>query len=136
MGNRNALKAYKSVDIESNAAYADGVQLVQMLFDGLLESLDKADGHIERGEIENKNQVIGRAQKIIFGLQMSLDMEKGGDLSRNLNDLYEYSVRRLLHAHTKNDVEALREVKSLIREVSSAWSMLPSLLKNDRIVAA
>ncbi len=136
MGNRNALKAYKSVDIESNAAYADGVQLVQMLFDGLLESLDKADGHIERGEIKDKNQVIGRAQKIIFGLQMSLDMEKGGDLSRNLNDLYEYSVRRLLHAHTKNDVEALREVKSLIREVSSAWSMLPSLLKNDRIVAA
>ena len=136
MGNRSALKAYQSVEVGTNAAYADGVQLVQMLFDGLMESIDKAHGHIERGEIEEKNKSISRAQKIIFGLQMSLDMEKGGDLSRNLNDLYEYSVRRLLHAHTQNDTDALQEVKSLITEVSSAWSMLPSLLKNQRVVAA
>ena len=136
MGRRSALRAYQNVEVESNAAYADGVQLVQMLFDGLMESIDKAHGHIERGEIVEKNQTISRAQKIIFGLQMSLDMEKGGDLSRNLNDLYEYSVRRLLYAHSRNDVEALEEVKGLITEVSSAWSMLPGLLKNDRIAAA
>lgn len=136
MGNRSALQAYQSVEVGSNAAYADGVQLVQMLFDGLMESIDKAYGHIERGEIQEKNQTIGRAQKIIFGLQMSLDMEKGGDLSRNLNDLYEYSVRRLLYAHSHNDVTALEEVKSLITEVSSAWSMLPNLLKNERVAAA
>mgnify|MGYP001164041573 FL=1 len=136
MGRRSALKAYQNVEVESNAAYADGVQLVQMLFDGLMESIDKAHGHIERGEITEKNETISRAQKIIFGLQMSLDMERGGDLSRNLNDLYEYSVRRLLHAHSRNDVEALEEIKSLITEVSSAWSMLPGLLKNERVAAA
>ena len=107
-----------------------------MLFDGLLESLDKAVGHIERKEFKDKNETISRAQKIIFGLQMSLDMEKGGELSRNLNELYDYAVKRLLHAHTRNDVEAVREVKSLVKEVSEAWSMLPSLLKKKDVVAA
>ena len=67
---------------------------------------------------------------------MSLDMEKGGELSRNLNELYEYAVKRLLHAHTRNDVDAVIEVKSLINEVSGAWSMLPSLLKKKDIAAA
>ena len=136
MGRKNALKAYNSVNVSSNAAYADQIQLIQMLFGGLLESLDKAVGHIERKEFKDKNETISRAQKIIFGLQMSLDMEKGGELSRNLNELYDYAVKRLLHAHTRNDVEAVREVKSLVKEVSEAWSMLPSLLKKKDVVAA
>lgn len=136
MGRKNALKAYNSVNVSSNAAYADQIQLIQMLFDGLMESLDKAVGHIERQEFKDKNETIGRAQKIIFGLQMSLDMEKGGELSRNLNELYEYAVKRLLHAHTRNDADAVKEVKSLVREVSEAWSMLPNLLKNKDVVAA
>ena len=136
MGRKDALKAYNSVNVSSNAAYADQVQLIQMLFDGLIESLDKAAGHIQRKELKDKNETIGRAQKIIFGLQMSLDMEKGGELSRNLNELYEYAVKRLLHAHTRNDVDAVIEVKSLINEVSAAWSMLPSLLKKKDIAAA
>ena len=121
MGRKDALKAYNSVNVSSNAAYADQVQLIQMLFDGLIESLDKAVGHIQRKELKDKNETIGRAQKIIFGLQMSLDMEKGGELSRNLNELYEYAVKRLLHAHTRNDVDAVIEVKSLINE--SKWGM-------------
>ena len=48
MGKKDALKAYNSVNVSSNVAYADQVQLIQMLFDGLIESLDKAVGHIHR----------------------------------------------------------------------------------------
>ncbi len=133
---QKAIDSYGEVNVVSGVNSADNVQLIQMLFDGLIESLDKAVGHIQRKELKDKNETIGRAQKIIFGLQMSLDMEKGGELSRNLNELYEYAVKRLLHAHTRNDVDAVIEVKSLINEVSAAWSMLPSLLKKKDIAAA
>lgn len=37
--NRKALNSYHSVHLASSAPYADGVQLIQMLFDGLIDTL-------------------------------------------------------------------------------------------------
>ena len=103
----------------------DGIHLVQMLFDGLIEAIDEAHGVIEHVEIGDRNQAIARAQKIVFGLQLALDMEKGGDLAKELNDVYGYCIKRLIHAQAYNDVKALEEVRALITTISSAWALLP-----------
>ena len=119
MGRKDALKAYNSVNVSSNAAYADQVQLIQMLFDGLIESLTKRlDIFRERVERQKRNN--WTCSKNYFGLQMSLDMEKGGELSR-----FKRTIRirgeATMHAHTRNDVDAVIEVKSS-NEVSGAWT--------------
>jgi len=44
-------------------------------------------------------------------------------------------VRRLMHANLHNDVDAIREVKSLVNEIRSAWELLPTLLKDQPPVA-
>ena len=46
-----ALASYGDVTVTTGVAAADNVQLIQMLFDGLIESLATAKGHIERGSI-------------------------------------------------------------------------------------
>ena len=66
---QKAIDSYGEVNVVSGVNSADNVQLIQMLFDGLIESLDKAVGHIQRKELKDKNETIGRAQKIIFGLK-------------------------------------------------------------------
>ena len=111
-----ALNAYQDVNVSSAVPYADGVQLIQMLFDGLIDSLSDA---------------LYRASNIIIGLQGSLDFEKGAELARNLSELYDYCLRRLIKANLYNDIEAVREVKGLMEEISSAWTLLPSLLKDQ-----
>ena len=45
-----ALKAYQSITKESMAHGGKGAELVTMLYDGIIESLVKAQGHIERKE--------------------------------------------------------------------------------------
>ena len=105
----------------------DGIHLVQMLFDALLEALDKAEDHIRRNEMEDKNQAVGRAIRILFGLQTSLELGKGYELSEKLNDLYGYCISKCTHANTNNDVKALEEVRALITEVASAWAHLPMI---------
>ena len=105
----------------------DGIELIMQLLTALLEALDKAEDAMRSGVIEDKNQAIGRAQRILFGLQTSLDLDKGHKLPEKLNDLYGYCISKCTHANTNNDVKALEEVRALITEVASAWAHLPMI---------
>src|SRR5690606_27077331 len=66
-------------------------------------------------------QLISKTIEIVGGLRGFLDMEKGGEIAEQLENLYEYMERRLLQANLKNDVEILDEVAGLIREVKEGW---------------
>ena len=126
--NKNGVNAYRNVNVSSAVPYADSIQLIQMLFDGLLTSLADAEGHFARNDIKGKSDSIGRATKIIIGLQSALDFEKGQELATNLSELYDYCVRRLLKASIRNDVSGIHEVKGLISEINGAWALVPQLL--------
>jgi flagellar protein FliS len=123
-----AAQSYGSVQVVTGVAMADNVQLIQMLFDGLTESLAAAKGHIMNNSIEEKSKSISRAGRIVVGLQGALDFERGGELAQNLNELYAYVTRRLIHVNAYNDLTALEEVQSLIKDIADAWKSLPSLL--------
>ena len=131
---KKGLASYGEVEVEAGTAYADSVQLIQMLFDGLIDSLAAAEGQIERNEIQAKGESLSRATRIVLGLQGSLDMEKGGEIAINLSDLYRYCTNRLLEANLKSDIEAVREVKNLMSEIRDAWSQIPNLLKEQAAV--
>jgi flagellar secretion chaperone FliS len=127
---RKAIESYGDVKVTTGVATADSVQLIQMLFDGLMESLKSAEGQIRRGAIEEKSKSLSRASKIVLGLQGALDFNAGGEIARNLDELYGYVTRRLLHVNLHNDLEALAEVTSLISEIQSAWGTIPGMLNN------
>ena len=126
--NFKAMESYGDGNRASQAVVADKVELIQMLFDGLLESMVTARGHIERGAIEEKNKSLIRAGRIVIGLQGALDLEKGGDLANNLNELYGYVTRRLLHVNARNDLDALEEIFGLMNEIRTAWEGVPDLI--------
>ena len=131
---KKGLASYGEVSVQAGTAYADSVQLIQMLFDGLIDSLSAAEGQIERKEIQAKGESLSRATRIVLGLQGSLDLEKGGEIAANLADLYDYCTRRLMHAKLKNDVEAVQEVKKLMGEIREAWAQVPELLTQQPAV--
>jgi flagellar protein FliS len=126
--NFKAMESYGDGNRASQAVVADKVELIQMLFDGLLESMVTARGHIERGAIEEKNKSLIRAGRIVIGLQGALDLEKGGDLARNLHELYSYVTRRLVYVNAHNDLTVLNEVQTLMSEIRQAWRDVPNLL--------
>lgn len=127
-----ALASYGDVKVTTGVSGADSVQLIQMLFDGLIESLSTARGHMERGAISEKSKALARAGRIVVGLQGALDFEKGGDIARNLNDLYSYITRRLFHVNANNDLEALKEVHNLMNEIRTAWQQVPALVPGNQ----
>jgi len=116
----NGAKQYQQMSAHTAVMDADPHRLIQLLFEGALARIAKAKGHIEREEIEARNEVINSAIRIIGGLQESLDMD-AGEISQNLDNLYDYMIRRLFEANSKNSMVMLDEVAKLLIEIKSAW---------------
>ena len=114
-------KEYSQVSLQTEVMEADPHKLIQLLLEGALTRLSMAKTFIEQQNYEAKNEKIGRAIDIVCALQESLDHEKGGDVSGNLERLYDYMSRRLFDANRLNDVDIINEVMSLLVEVKAGW---------------
>jgi len=136
-----ALNTYKNVGIESGVAAADPHKLILMLYQGALLAISSAKNQMLRKEISAKGSSITKAIKIIDeGLKACLDVEAGGEIGKNLYDLYDYMNQRLLIANLKNDTAILDEVSALLGELNEAWESIrpaaPSSLPDELLQAA
>ncbi|MEO8248425.1 MAG: flagellar export chaperone FliS [Burkholderiales bacterium] len=114
--------AYRSVAATSSVDGASAHRLIELLFDGLLQSLAAARGAMERNEIATKGLQIQRAVRFIDeGLKGGLDDARGGELASRLRSLYDYCVDRLTTANLKNDALAVAEVAALISPLAQGW---------------
>lgn len=117
--------AYKRVGLETSVETADSHQLVNLLFDGLLQAVRTARVAMTRGDVPTKCEQIIKAVRIIDeGLKPSLNLEQGGDIAANLNGLYGYCVLRLTHANLRNDDAALADVIRVIEPLADGWKQI------------
>jgi len=122
---RKGANQYGRIAAESEAGFASPHRLVQMLMEGALDKIATAKGFMVRKDYAGKSQHISWASSIINGLCTSLDVQAGGEIAANLNDLYAYMNRRLIDANVQNDVAILDEVSGLLSEIKSAWDAMP-----------
>ena len=120
---QSKLAAYRSVGAHA-VTEADPHALALTVMDATLARLSTAKACIEHGEIRRKAGLLHSAVILVAELRGSLDLKGGGQLAQNLSDLYEYMSRRLIHANLNNDVDAVREVASLLGEIREAWAAI------------
>lgn len=120
----NALRQYQQVNKQNAVADANPHRLIQMLMEGVQESLFKAKGHIQRGELADKVEQIGRAISCIGGLRGSLKSEAGPEIAANLDALYDYMERSLVEANLKSNADIVDEVIDLLLPVKEAWDAI------------
>jgi flagellar protein FliS len=121
---RSALNEYSQTAVQTGIESASPHRLIQMLMEGALAKIAVAKGHMERAEIREKGEQIGCAISILEGLKTSLDHDKGGEIARNLEDLYMYMERRLIEANRGNDTSLLDEVSDLLEQIKEAWEAI------------
>lgn len=120
-----AAQSYKRVNIQSSVVDATPYRLIQMLFEGALESIAQAKGAMQQNQIARRGEIIGKAINIVQGLQGSLNDTEGGELAANLDSLYDYVIRRMIQANRNNDPTILTECGKLLGEIKSAWDAMP-----------
>jgi len=125
------LAAYSSVATHGGVAADDPHRLVLMLMDGALERLAMARGCLQHGDVSQKAALLQRVISIVAELRSSLDLQQGGALARNLDDLYGYMEKQLVRGNCENNVSYVDEVTSLLLEIRSAWAAVPLALKSS-----
>ena len=89
-------------------------EIVVMLFDGALRFLAQARDKMQAKDYAGKGQLISRALDIVNELDSSLNMEVGGELAKNLHQLYFLCTTRLLQANLKLDMDKLDSVVEIL----------------------
>jgi flagellar protein FliS len=70
-------------------------RLVVMLYEGAVKFLRQAIVELEAGKFIEKGKSISRAVDIIQELNVTLNMEAGGEIAQNLRRLYAFMTERL-----------------------------------------
>jgi flagellar protein FliS len=110
--------------LENMVANANPVRLVIMLYEKAINCLENA---LEIGDTEDfdmqksKYEEMGRALEIISVLDAVLDMEKGGEIAKNLREIYRSLTDELTYQMLKEDKERLEKVIKILKNLKSAW---------------
>ncbi|KAF1005525.1 MAG: Flagellar secretion chaperone FliS [Luteibacter sp.] len=125
-GNSRGAGAYQQVHIQGGVENADPHGLVKMLMDGALERIRFAGGCMASGNVAGKGEAISKAIDIVGALQSGLNPEVDTPLVAQLDSLYDYMSRRLLHANLHDDQDALDEVSRLLSQIRESWMAIPA----------
>lgn len=128
---RNNIQAYKKVNIESSLLSADPHQVVLMMYNGALDNMAQAKGAIERKQYEKKSTFLNKAINILRALQGALDNDSEPMISKNFNELYEYSINGLLDANATLDVRTIDEISDFLKPLRDAWQQMPEAGKQE-----
>ncbi|RAO99566.1 flagellar biosynthesis protein FliS [Petrotoga sp. 9PW.55.5.1] len=106
---------------ENSVNTASPAKLIELLYQNSIERLNKSIKSIENNNLQEANKQIIRVEDIIMELNISLNLEKGGEVAKNLRSLYNFMYAKLLEANTKKDIGILNEVKELLEDLLETW---------------
>jgi flagellar protein FliS len=112
-----ASQSYKT----SNISTADRGKLIVMIYDHCIKWCRTAVEKYEEKNIEAATKAVFRAQDGIVELQCSLDMENGGDIAKNLFNLYAFYNRHLTEAITKKQSLNITQVQDMMSILRKTW---------------
>ncbi len=114
--------AYAQVSLESQVAGATPHQLITLLLDGAISAMVRAKIYFETGNIAKRGEMISRAINIIDnGLRSALNHEVGGQVTEEMESLYEYVSRSLLLLNLEKKPEELPHLIEIMTNLSTTW---------------
>ncbi len=112
---------WQNAYIENMVKTASPAKLIELLYMKAIDVLKEAEELIKEKKYVEANEKIKRAQDIVVELNLSLDIEKGGQIAKNLRALYNYLFQRLIEGNVKKDINALKEVRGFLEDLLETW---------------
>ena len=132
MSYQNAYTAYQRTNVNA----ASQGRLVVLFYEGAIKHINAAinlfneNDKIKASDIEQFGIHIQKAQAIITELQVTLDMEKGKDIARNLMSLYLYFNEELMDANINHNKTKLQFVVKMLNELAESWRIIANSTAN------
>lgn len=111
------MQAYRANQVMT----ADPGTILLLLYQGAIDFLRQAKNGLVKKDMAEKGQNISRALAIITELQAGLNFEMGGEVARNLDNLYLFMIGHITTANLSNDLQPLEEVIALLVTLKEGW---------------
>ena len=121
---------------EAAVAGASPVRLIILLYEQVIEDLQRALAFHGRGDIEGRTREINHGILVVGHLQATLDHERGGAVAENLVRFYEQVRAKLVEAQCQQSSAVIEQQIVHLMEVRDAWcaveqQLAPEAAKNE-----
>ena len=127
MYGKNAHNAYQTVQVTTT----DRGRLLLMMYEGAIKFLRQSKAGLDANDIAEFCRFLSKAQAIIAELMNTLDFEKGGDIARDLDRLYDFMLFYLTEANLNRDGKRIVKVIGLLDTIYSAYKEIIEGQKAD-----
>lgn len=117
MYGKNAHATYQAVQVTTT----DRGRLLLMMYEGAIKFLKQAKSGLEDNDIAKFCRFLSKAQAIIAELMNTLDFEKGGNIARDLDRLYDFMLFYLTEANLYRDAKRIQKTIQLIDTIYTAY---------------
>jgi flagellar protein FliS len=125
---KNAYQKYKNNSIQT----ASREKILLMMYEGAIKFVKKAIVACEKKDISERGLNIGRAYDIILELNNTLDHDIGGEISRNLEQLYNFITDQLTKANVTGDSATLHSVIKILETLNDGWKQAVEKIKTEQ----
>lgn len=123
---------YKKTAIES----ASREKLLLMLYEGAIKFIKRAIIAAEAKDIPTRCENIARAYDIVLELMNTLDFKVGGEVAKNLEQLYMFITEELTRANITGKVDHLNNVLKILETLYEGWQEAVEILKKKEVKGA
>ncbi|HET9371597.1 MAG TPA: flagellar export chaperone FliS [Vicinamibacterales bacterium] len=109
---------------ETQVRSSSPLELVVLLYDAAIRAGQQAREAMVKRDIATRSVSISKMMAIVGELQNTLDMERGGDVARELDRIYDWSTSRLVDATQKQDPAPIDEVVKVMGMLRDAWQTI------------
>src|SRR5215470_759722 len=102
--------AYRQTQIQS----ASPVELIVLLYRGAIRFTKQGVEAVRRQDVPAAHNAFVRAQDIVTELSNTLDFERGGEISQQLDALYAFVLKLLLEANVRKSAEPAEHAARLL----------------------
>jgi len=107
--------------IQTDVITADPRRLVILCYEEAIRSLNVARESYVSGEFETKGNAIQKALSLLNELRGALDFERGGEVAKHLDKLYNFMGGHILKADQRRDVRGFSQIVMMLEELKAAW---------------
>lgn len=117
MSNNYGVNKYKQTSVTT----ASRGQVLLMLYEGSMRYCRLAIEAIQAKNLADKGKYILKIQDIINELALTLDHSIGGEISKELERLYNFMIDQITEANIKNEVKPLEITLKLLDTLYQGW---------------
>ncbi len=118
-----ALFAYKNAEKMSLPRESSASEVLVLIMDELIKCVKTfiKNINVKTGNMDSKSKGFSKALSIIYTLQSSLDLEKGGLIASDLFKLYEFTRINLIKDMRTGIVGKSDLALSSLKEINNTW---------------